>query len=534
MPTGAEDAALSSGEARYKGLFEHASIGIAVHELSLNERGQVVDYVFSDVNPAFCRFIGLERQVVIGRTGRELFGTDDPPYLDKFSAVAQGGPPVQFEAYFAPMELHFRVGVYAPEPNSFVTIYEDVSDFRLSEAALQAKNQELEEVLIQLQTTQQQLMKHERQVAIGQLATGIAHDFNNILTTIIGNADLLKRSPDAPAQVRAELERIIKSAQRAGYLANQILDFSRQSVRETSTFDLVPFLVETVKFFERILPENIRISLDAVSGSCRVEADLVQLREMLTNLMLNARDAMPNGGQLRVALARNTGKVLEACDGCGQPVEGDWICIAVQDNGSGIEAEALARIFEPFITTKIVGPGAGLGMSRVLAVVQEHAGHIKVDSTPGEGTSVRIYLPAIRDVASEPVIRDQPADQTDSGTTILLVEDDPAVLEVGRGMLAYFGYRVLLASNGRQALALYRERRNEIALVLSDMVMPDMSGVELFDTLQSEDPELKMVIMSGYAPGENGAKLMARGLAGWLQKPMSMKVLAETVTRVLS
>jgi CheY-like chemotaxis protein len=243
---------------------------------------------------------------------------------------------------------------------------------------------------------------------------------------------------------------------------------------------------------------------------------------------------MSAGGQLRVTLARKSGKVMETCDGCGQPVEGDWICITVQDNGSGIETEALARIFEPFLTTKVVDPAVGLGMSRVLAVVQQHAGHIKVDSNFGEGTSVRIYLPTILEASRGPVTRDQSVEPPGSGTTILLVEDDSAVLEVGRGMLAYFGYRVLLASNGRQALALYRERRNEIGLVLSDMVMPDMSGVELFNTLRSEDPELKMIIMSGYAPGENGAKLMAQGLAGWLQKPMSMKVLAETVSRALS
>jgi CheY-like chemotaxis protein len=293
-------------------------------------------------------------------------------------------------------------------------------------------------------------------------------------------------------------------------------------------------MVDTVKFFERTLPENILITLDAAPGSYRVEADPVQLREMLTNLVLNARKAMPNGGQLRMALARETGRVMEACDGCGQPVEGDWTCITVQDNGLGLETDALARIFEPFLTAKVVDPTAGMEMSRVLAVVEQHAGHIKVDSYVDTGTSVKLCLPPVPDAPTEAARRDQPVDQVRSGQTILLVEDDPAVLEVGRGMLTYFGYQVLLASNGGQALTLYRERRNEIALVLSDMVMPDMSGVELFNTLLGEDPELRMVIMSGYAPGENAAQLMAQGLAGWLQKPMSMKVLAETVSRALA
>jgi PAS domain S-box-containing protein len=271
-------------------------------------------------------------------------------------------------------------------------IARDITERKQAEEALWESNQRLQEALAELKQTQEKMVQQERLAAVGQLAAGIAHDFNNLLTSMLGYAELLRMSPDTPEAVRADLEKIIASGRRAAHLVRQILDFSHKSIRRPKQLDLSPFIKETVKFLERTIPETIHLSLEIEPGEYLIEADPTQIQQMLTNLVLNARDAMPAGGELRVILSRVEAQGEVSCVACNQAVEGDWICLTVTDSGSGILPEVLPRIFEPFFTTKEVGQGSGLGLSQVLGIIQQHAGHIVLNSQASQGTTVTTYL----------------------------------------------------------------------------------------------------------------------------------------------
>lgn len=409
----------------------------------------------------------------------------------------------------------------------------EIAERKQVEEALRESNQRLQETLAELEQTQAHLVQQERLAAVGQLAAGVAHDFNNILTSILGFAELLQLSPDTPETAREDVGRIISSGQRAARLIRQLLDFSRKSIHRPQQLKLIPFLNETIRFFQWAIPENIRLSLEIESGEFLVEADPVQLQQMLTNLVINARDAMPTGGELKLKIAGVEAKGEAICVGCNQAIEGEWVALVVSDTGSGIPAELLPRIFEPFFTTKEVGQGSGLGLAQVLGIVQQQAGHITVASQDGQGTTFTVYLPPLEPRQSnaepaEPILLQQ-----GQGETILLVEDDPTVLAVTGTMLEHLGYQILTATNGREALAVYEEHQAVIALVLSDIVMPDMEGDALFNFLKAQNDSIKMVLMSGYPLDREGALLLEQGVVEWLQKPLSLRGLGQVISRVL-
>lgn len=386
-----------------------------------------------------------------------------------------------------------------------------------------------------LKQRQERIVQQERLAAVGQLSAGIAHDFNNILTSMLGFAELLRQAPDTPEAVRDDLARIIGPGQRAAHLVHQMLDFSRQSIRRPQPLDLTPLLKEIVRFLERTIPENIRLELEILPGEYQIEADPTQMQQMLTNLAINARDAMATGGLLRVVLSRAVFDGEATCLECHRPITGKWVQITVADTGSGIPPDVLPHIFEPFFTTKAAGNGTGLGLAQVLGIVQQHAGHISIDSREGGGTTFTVCLPPL----PGPVQISQAKaaaipEQQGRGELILLVEDEALVLEASRRMLQRLGYQVLTAKNGREASEIYRDHRDRIDLVLSDMVMPDMEGLALFTRLKQQNPDIKMVLMSGYPLQEKEACLLEEGIVDWFQKPVSFAILAETIGRVLS
>ncbi len=409
-------------------------------------------------------------------------------------------------------------------PRRAAGTHQDISARKQAEEALQ-------ETLAELEQTQAQMVQQERLSAVGQLAAGVAHDFNNILTSILGFAELLQLSPDMPEAARADLRKIINSSQRAARLIRQLLDFSRKSIRQPEQLDLIPFLNESIKFFQWAIPENIRFSLEIEPGEYLVEADPTQLQQMITNLVINARDAMPAGGELRLKMTRVEGKGEAICAECNQAIEGDWVALMVTDTGKGIPAEVLPRIFEPFFTTKEVGQGSGLGLAQVLGIVQQQAGHVTVASQAEEGAIFTVYLPPLgpRQHNAKPA-KPTPLQQG-QGETILLVEDDSTVLAVIQTMLQHLGYQVLTATNGREALAVYEEHQAAIALVLSDIVMPDMEGDTLFNLLKAQNDGIKMALMSGYPLDQEGAKLLELGVVEWLQKPLSLNELAQVISQ---
>lgn len=372
--------------------------------------------------------------------------------------------------------------------------------------------------------------REERQgrlAAVGQLAAGIAHDFNNILTAIIGFAELAQTA-DAMDQVRADAERIVQGGRRASKLVRQILDFSRKTVTQRQPVDLAPVVKETLDMLERTLPETVRIIRDFQASRCVVIADAGQLGQLLTNLVVNARDAMPHGGLLTVRIDKRT---LSGPNGSfsGIPA-GQWIVLSVADTGEGISADVLKHVFEPFFTTKEPGKGTGLGLAQVYGIIKQHDGYIEIDPGAGRGATFSVWLP---DAAAEHV-REFAGEQHSSrgrGERVLLVEDDPAVREALERILSSFGFRVEVAASGQGALQLLAENRLP-DIVLSDVVMPEVGGVELLHRMRQQGCTLPVILMSGYPMGD-AAGQDASAAAAWLEKPLEPEVVARTLRQVL-
>ncbi len=494
---------------------------------------------FTYISPVIEQLTTYRQDEIIGQEFSRFVYPDDLPGLSaNWEQVLTGqSEPYEFrildkDGRLFYVRTHSRLVATNGRPPEVTGILTDITSRKQAEEALRESNEYLEKALAELKTTQVKMVQQERLAAVGQLAAGIAHDFNNILTGILGFAGLLQLSADLTEEMRDDLAHIVTSGQRAAHLVRQILDFSRKSIRRPQQLDLKPFVKEVCKFLERTIPENIHLNLQIEPGGYLLNADPTQMQQMLANLVVNARDAMPDGGELQVRLFRASLQGVVSSIDSRQTIFGDWLGLTVKDTGSGIPVEVMPHIFEPFFTTKGVGEGSGLGLAQVLGIVQQHEGHLTVESQPDQGATFTVYLPPLEQVLPAP--EEAPALRSGQGETILLVEDDPIVLKVNKTMLQNLGYHPLTATNGREALALYAEHEAEIALVLSDMVMPDMDGVALFNQLKAQHPAIRMVMMSGYPLAEKGAKLLEQGLVAWFQKPISFEDFSQIINKALS
>jgi signal transduction histidine kinase/ActR/RegA family two-component response regulator len=380
---------------------------------------------------------------------------------------------------------------------------------------------------------QARIQMQERLATVGQLAAGIAHDFNNIMAAILVYTDLLMRDADIKKPARERLDVIQQQVQRAASLIRQILDFSRRSVMEQSTLDLLPFVKELDKLLGRVLPETIRLDLIYQPGTYLVNADPARLQQVFMNLAVNARDAMPEGGILRFELGRLHLDLLDA-----PPVPylppGDWIHITIADTGKGIDPETLPHIFEPFFTTKPPGQGTGLGLAQAYGIIKQHEGYIEVHNRLGEGASFEIYLPALP-VPQVPVFEPVEApEKNGQGEVILVVEDDAVTREAFQALLEAQNYLVLTAGNGVEALELYKKHIDGIDLVISDIVMPEMGGIALYQQLRERFPNMKMLFVTGHPLQEESQTMLSEGGVSWLQKPFSVPDFSQAVQILLS
>jgi PAS domain S-box-containing protein len=378
---------------------------------------------------------------------------------------------------------------------------------------------------------EEQVRLQERLAVVGQLAAGIAHDFNNLLMTIMLNAELIPFKYKIPDEAKLTLEQIVEQGQRAAQLTQQILDFSRKSIHAPQAMDLGSFLKEQMKLMSRIISEKIQVHWNIGPTAHTVFADPTQIQQIISNLVVNARDAMPDGGQLKFALTRQM--LLEGEAPCADVEPGDWVVMTVSDSGTGIPEEILPHIFEPFFTTKEVGEGVGLGLAQVYGIVKQNNGCITVNSEPECGSTFVIYLPFHGPSSELEQFDPAHADLKGKQETVLIVEDDPLLLRVTESMLKSLNYRVLVARDGVQALGVYRENADQIDVVLTDAVMPNMDGFDLVESLKSEFENAKIIVMSGYSDGKDSRPEIQEYVQEWLQKPLNLQTLSQALNAVL-
>jgi len=504
-----------SSEIRLHWLFDEAPVGIVLLDLKGN---------IAECNRAFLKLIGVNPEEVIGRTFAERVAQEDRGDIaSALSKVVMG----------TARATHMEVRMPGAGGRELaVSLYASRLENALGEISGLALHfiDTTEQRNLEVQFAQSQKME-----AIGQLAGGVAHDFNNLLTAMIGFADLLltRHGPDDPSF--ADIQQIRQSANRATDLVRQLLAFSRKQALAPVRIDVTEILNDLTALLGRLIGERIELTLEHGPDLKPIKVDRGQFDQVIINLAVNARDAMPGGGQLTL---RTSEHVLDAPVQRGPDLmaKGTYILIEIIDTGTGIRKEDMERIFEPFFSTKEVGEGTGLGLSTVHGIVHQTGGYIFVDSAPGEGTTFRIYLPEfVEDEKSEAKAISQAtgpgileaaaegaADLTGSGT-VLLVEDEDAVRLFGARALRNKGYTVFEAENGEIALDVINATEQTIDLIISDVVMPGMDGHTLVRLVRHELPGVKVILMSGYAEDVFQGEIDRDPTIRFLPKPFSLK-----------
>ncbi len=510
-------------------LFTEAPVGIVLLD---------VEGVVTECNRAFLKFLGAHREAVVGRTFSERIGAEDQSEVAaQLSKVVKGATP----------SVHLEVrmpGAGGRELSAalYATRMED-ADANILGLILHCIDT-TEQKDLELRFAQSQKMQ-----AVGQLAGGIAHDFNNLLTAMIGFSDLLleRHGPDDPSF--ADIMQIRHNANRATNLVRQLLAFSRQQDVQPVVLDATEALSDLANLLRRLIGETIDLKMEHGRDLGVAKVDGGQFDQMIINLAVNARDAMPGGGTLTI---RTSNAAVEAPVQRGAEVlpAGEYLLIEVVDTGAGIAKETIEHIFEPFFTTKEVGAGTGLGLSTVYGIVRQTGGVIFVDSAPGEGAAFSIYLPryvepsadakagaaAERAAEARPAPFDEPAGEGDlTGVgTVLLVEDEAAVRMFGARALRNKGYKVLEADNGEGALEVINNAGGPIDLIISDVVMPGMDGHTLVRMVRRELPDVKVILMSGYAEDVSAAEIERDPTIHFLAKPFTLKGLAGKVKELMA
>jgi PAS domain S-box-containing protein len=503
------ETALRASEERLRAVYQTLPDPVTLTRLS--------DGTYSDVNQAFSQVTGFQREEVIGRTSLEIGIWQNPGDLKRMMAeLRRSGQVLSTEIDFCAKDGRVLPGlvsgrplVISDEPH-LLLVTRDISELK----AAFAEKERLEA----------QLKQAQKMEAIGTLAGGIAHDFNNLLMGVQGHTSLMMCDPEFPPRHRENLKGIDACILSAADLTRQLLGFARGGKYVVKPVDLNRLIAGCSRMFGRTHREiNIQTNLREAVWS--VAGDRSQIEQVLLNLFVNAWQAMPAGGTLEVATENR-----DLAEDVARPLglaAGRYVRIAVADTGEGIDPVIQPRIFDPFFTTKERGRGTGLGLASVYGIVQNHGGAVTVFSRRGEGAVFHVYLPATEAAATE---APPPPEELHQGSgTILLVDDEPVILEVVTAMVRKLGYGVLTAESGQAALALYRAHRDEVTLVILDMIMPEMNGGETFDHLKAIDPAVRVLLCSGYSIDGRASEILARGCNGFIQKPFDMGQLSEKI-----
>ena len=376
-------------------------------------------------------------------------------------------------------------------------------------------------------------LRHARKMdAIGTLAGGVAHDFNNLLTPILGYADILETQAVRGSRVYEAATLIKSAALRASELAGQLLGFARRGKTITASVDLHRIVYDTAALLERTIDRRITISLRLEADTALLNGDPGQLELMVMNLAVNARDAMPGGGELELR-TRNVDLGEAACSARLELTPGRYVVLRVRDTGAGMSEQVAQRVFEPFFTTRPEGQGTGMGLAMVYGIVKNHGGAVSVQSEVGKGTTFELFLPADEGVAA--VDGSEPERQSIYGRgLVLVVDDEEPVRQVVSSMLTELGYSVVTAGNGQEGIEIFRKRRSEIDLVILDVTMPVLDGVACFGELRQIDPEVRVVVSTGHAVDRAAQLLLDRGARGFVQKPFVKSDLSQALAKALS
>jgi PAS domain S-box-containing protein len=476
-----------------------------------NEEGTIVG-----VNEAFCKLVGMPRAELEG----ELFTA---VYAD-----SQNQEMLQkYQRRFREREVEKQVERRLTLRNGQVVVFENRNSFVELSGRAPLLLGLFRDVTGQ-KRLEEQFRQSQKMEAIGQLAGGVAHDFNNILTVIQGHASILRDTPGLEKGCARSADQIGEAAERAASLTRQLLTFSRRQVMQPRCLDLNEVVSNMTKMLSRILGEDITLQLSYSTVPALVHADASMIEQVLLNLAVNSRDAMPKGGQLTIRIGVADIDRDEVADHPDAQT-GRFVCLHAIDTGCGIPGENLRRIFEPFFTTKEIGKGTGLGLATVYGIVNQHHGWVEAESQVGKGTTFRVYLPSTNETAASQEASGETSIR--GGTeTILVVEDEWSVRELVCHLLKAKGYKVLQAESGAQALNLWQSTTEKIDLVLTDLVMPDrVNGRELAERLWAEKPKLKVIFTSGYSADVVGRDFVLRSGLNYLQKPYHPNQLASVV-----
>jgi PAS domain S-box-containing protein len=497
----------SRSEARFRALFNSMTEGVALHEIVHDDHGKPVDYRIVDVNPAFTNCTGISAENAKGRLATDLYNSPTPPYFDDSLQVAQTGKPVTFETFYPPMGKYFSMAVFSPGIDLFATVFEDITDRRKTEEALR-NAQKIE--------------------SLGVLAGGIVHDFNNLLGGIFGYISMAI-DEGGDRRTVGHLAKAIDTMERARALTRQLLTFAKGGAPARRRGDLFPFIQETAQF--ALSGAKVSCFCDVESGLRQCDFDKNQIAQVVDNVVINAQQAMPQGGAITIT-AKN---VTLAASQVGTLKKGPYVQVSVHDNGIGIAADILPRIFDPFFTTK--QKGSGLGLATAISIMTKHDGYIDVESTPGKGAAVHLYLPAATEnegsaaPAGAEVIRHK-------GEGRILVMDDEEVMRDAIGsMLESLGYNVIPHCNGDEVIRRFLDDKKQghpVAAVILDLTIPGgMGGKETGEELRKHDATVPIFISSGYAEDPILADPQKYGFTDSICKPYLKAELASMLERHL-
>lgn len=525
---------VAESEAKYRALFSSMDEGFCIIEFLDGPEGPLSDYVHVEANEAYARHAGIRN--VVGQRVREMVPDEAEEWVRIYGQVLTTGQPIRFERELVATGRLLELAAFRIEPaekRQVAVLFQDITSRRQAEIALQELNQTLEkrvaEAVAENMRDQQKLADaaermHEmaKLETLGQLTGGVAHDFNNLLTPIVGALDMLRRRHEGDERSNKLISGALQASQRAATLVQRLLSFARRQHLEARTIDVAELLEGMHDLVQRTIGPHIKVQVETAPDLPPARIDPGQLELAILNLAVNARDAMPGGGSLRLILD-------QVDDPVGDGVApGRYIRLAVQDSGVGMDDVTLSRAIEPFFTTKGQGEGTGLGLSMVHGLAAQSGGALKIRSAIGKGTTAEIWLPAADGEAVGLAVREEGLADQPRRARILLVDDEPLVRMATAEMLREMGHSVVEAESGAAAVALISSGE-EVDLLITDYLMPGMRGSELADEIRGQRPDMPVLLLTGYA---NLAKGEAVGLPR-LSKPFRESDLARGVAHLL-